>query len=178
MGKNIKKIQDMLSGDYKSKIQVGASSVGRSHMDSRREGETWTDLEGKSWQKKNGIISSVRSLPNVGLFNKRCNECGRDCSKVHKKQPHHDTWKRFERCFYCQINYETLLKSKSIGENGNKWQFWIKLQMLKRWETIDQEIQHLVFENSDVKVNDKALMNALANENIRQSREDIKKSSQ
>ena len=50
--------------------------------------------------------------------------------------------------------------------------------MLKRWETIDQEVQHLVFENSDVKVNDKALMNALANENVRQAREDVKKSSQ
>ena len=99
------------------------------------------------------------------------------CSPVHKKQPHHDTWKRFERCFYCQIDYETLLKSKTIGKNGNKWQFWVKLQMLKRWETIDQEIQHLVFENSNNKINDKALLNALANENERQAREEVKKSS-
>ena len=35
-----------------------------------------------------------------------------------------------------------------------------------------------LLQNSDVKINDKALMNALANENVRQAREDVKKSSQ
>ena len=47
--------------------------------------------------------------------------------------------------------------------------------MLKRWEYIDQEVKHLVFENSNVKHNDKALTNALANENQRQAREAAKK---
>ena len=47
--------------------------------------------------------------------------------------------------------------------------------MLQRWDTIDQEVKHLVFENSEVKVNDKALTNALANENQRQAREAVKK---
>ena len=177
MGKNIKKIQSMLSGDYKANVQVGVGSVGTSHMDNRAEGERWTDLEGKEWEKKNGIIKSVTKTPDVGIFSKVCKDCGRNCSRLIKSQPHYDTWKRFERCFYCQIDYETLLKSKTIGENGNKWQFWVKLQMIKRWDYIDQEIQHLVFENSGNKVNDKALMNALANENERQAREEVKKSS-
>tara|TARA_X000001382_G_scaffold10684_2_gene7304 strand:+ start:322 stop:864 length:543 start_codon:yes stop_codon:yes gene_type:complete len=172
---NLSKVRDMLAGNNNSKIIVGGSSVGTSHMDGRQEGERWTDLEGKEWEKKNGIIKNVRRMPDVGIFSKKCKDCGRDCSRVHKKQPHFDTWKRFERCFYCQINYETLLKSKSIGENGNKWQFWVKLQMLQRWDAIDQEVQHLVFENSNVKHNDKALTNALANENQRQAREAVKK---
>ena len=47
--------------------------------------------------------------------------------------------------------------------------------MLQRWDAIDQEVQHLVFENSNVKHNDKALTNALANENQRQAREAVKK---
>ena len=177
MGKNIKKIQSMLTGDYKANVQVGVGSVGTSHMDNRKEGERWTDLEGKEWEKKNGIIKSVTKTPDVGIFSKVCKTCGRNCSRLIKTQPHFDTWKRFERCFYCQIDYETLLKSKTIGKNGNKWQFWVKLQMLKRWETIDQEIQHLVFENSNNKINDKALLNALANESERQAREEVKKSS-
>ena len=176
MGKNIKKIQDMLTGEYQENIQVGYGD--QDVLKHRKVGDKWTDSEGVEWEQKNGFYTKVNKLPNVGIFSKKCKDCGRDCSKVHKKQPHFDTWKRFERCFYCQINYETLLKSKSIGENGNKWQFWIKLQMLKRWDTIDEEIQHLVFHNSEVKVNDKALMNALANENVRQAREDVKKSSQ
>ena len=175
MGKNLRKVQEMLRGSGTGKIQVGAGSVGTSLMDNRAEGERWSDLEGKEWEKVDGVIRSVSKMPNVGIFSKKCKDCGRDCSSVHKKQPHHDTWKRFERCFYCQINYETLLKSKTIGENGNKWQFWIKLQMLQRWDTIDQEVKHLVFENSEVKVNDKALTNALANENQRQAREAVKK---
>ena len=175
MGKNIRKIQSMLRGEGTGKIQVGAGSVGTSLMDNRVEGERWTDLEGKEWEKKNGIIKSVSKTPDVGIFSKVCKDCGRNCSRLIKKQPHYDTWKRFERCFYCQINYEADLKNSKIGENGNKWHFWVKLQMLKRWDYIDQEVKHLVFENSDVKVNDKAFLNALANENERQAREQVKK---
>jgi hypothetical protein len=175
MGKNVKKIQDMLTGNYGGKIQVGYGDQESKH---RQIGDKWIDSDGIEWEQKNGFYTKVNKLPSVGIFSKKCKDCGRDCSRVHKKQPHHDTWKRFERCFYCQIDYEVLLKSKKIGENGNKWHFWVKLQMLKRWDTIDEEIQHLVFQNSDVKVNDKALMNALANENVRKAREDVKKSSQ
>ena len=175
MSKNLRKVQQMLSGDNTRKIQVGAGSVGTSLMDNRAEGERWTDLEGKEWEKKNGIIKSVSKMPDVGIFSKKCKDCGRDCSRIHKKQPHFDTWKRFERCFYCQMNFEVLLKSKRIGENNNKWFFWLKLQMLQRWSSIDQEIKHLVIQNSEVKHNDKALTNALANENQRQAREAVKK---
>ena len=175
MGKNVKKIQDMHTGNYDKRIQVGDGDQESKH---RSSCDKWTDSDGVEWEQKNGFYTKVNKLPSVGIFSKKCKDCGRDCSPVHKKQPHYDTWKRFEICFYCQINYEVLLKSKKIGKNNNKWNFWMKLQMLKRWDTIDEEIQHIVFENSEVKVNDKALMNALANENIRQSREDVKKSSQ
>ena len=174
MGKNVKKIQDMLTGNYDKRIQVGYGDQESKH---RSIGDKWTDSDGVEWEQKNGFYTKVNKLPSVGIFSKKCKDCGRDCSPVHKKQPHHDTWKRFERCFYCQINYEVLLKSKKIGKNNNKWNFWMKIQILKRWDTIDEEIQHIVFENSEVKVNDKALMNALANENERQAREEVKKSS-
>tara|TARA_B100000902_G_scaffold138748_1_gene136893 strand:- start:63 stop:590 length:528 start_codon:yes stop_codon:yes gene_type:complete len=175
MGKNIKKIQDMLTGDYQSKIQVGYGDQSSKH---HAVGDKWTDSDGVEWEQKNGFYTKVNKLPAVGIFSKNCKECGKNCSKTNGDIRHFDTWKRMERCFHCQINFESDLKAMKIGENGNKWIFWVKLQMLKRWETIDQEVQHLVFENSDVKVNDKALMNALANENVRQAREDVKKSSQ
>ena len=171
MGKNVKKIQDMLTGNYGGNIQVG---YGDQESTLRQDGDRWFDSDGKEWEKKNGIIQNVTKLPAVGLFSKQCKDCGKNCSKTNGDIRHFDTWKRMERCFHCQINFEVDLKSKKIGKNNNKHYFWVKLQMLQRWDAIDQEIQHLVFENSDVKVNDKALMNALANENQRETRERIK----
>tara|TARA_R100001509_G_C4741371_1_gene173299 strand:- start:46 stop:576 length:531 start_codon:yes stop_codon:yes gene_type:complete len=176
MGKNIRKIQDMLSGDYKSNIQVGYGDQEAKQM--RQEGDVWEDSDGVQWVQKNGFISKVSSLPAVGIFDKQCKDCDKNCSMTNGDIRHYDTWKRMGRCFHCQLNYELDLKNMKIGENGNKWDFWVKLQMLQRWDSIDKEIEQLVIENSEVKVNDKALMNALANENERQAREQVKKSSQ
>ena len=106
MSKNLRKVQQMLSGDNTRKIQVGAGSVGTSLMDNRAEGEKWTDLEGKEWEKKNGIIKSVSKMPDVGIFSKVCKDCGKNCSRMQADKRHFDTWKRMERCFHCQINYE------------------------------------------------------------------------
>ena len=175
MGKNVKKIQDMLTGNYGGKIQVGYGDQESKH---RQVGDRWTDSDGVEWEQKNGFYTKVSSMPAVGMFSKQCKDCKKNCSMTNGDVRHYDTWKRTERCFHCQINFEVDLKSKKIGKNGNKWQFWVKLQMLQRWDAIDKEIEQLVFENSDVKVNDKALMNALANENERKAREDVKKSSQ
>jgi len=171
MGKNIQKIQDMLSGNHK-KIQVG---YGDQEVKHRQVGDRWTDSEGIEWEQKDGFYTKVRTMPDVGIFSKVCKDCGKNCSRMQADKRHFDTWKRMERCFHCQLNYEVDLKNSKIGENGNKWYFWVKLQMLQRWDAIDQEVQHLVFENSNVKHNDKALTNALANENQRQAREAAKK---
>ena len=171
MGKNLQRVQDMLDGNYQSKIQVGYSKT----EEKRKIGDRWVDSDGKEWEQKDGYISSVSKSPPVGIFSKVCKDCGKNCSRMQADKRHFETWKRMERCFHCQINYEMDLKNMKIGENGNKWYFWVKLQMLQRWDAIDQEVQHLVFENSDVKHNDKALVNALANENQRQAREAAKK---
>ena len=175
MGKNINKVQEMLKGNFKKNIQVGYGDQ-QNRMSNRKEGERWTDLEGKEWEKKNGVIQSVRALPDVGIFSKQCKKCNKNCSRLGKDKRDFDTWKRTERCFHCQLNWEVDLKQQKIGKNGNKWQFWVKLQMLQRWDAIDAEVQHLVFHNSGVKHNDKALLNALANENERQAREKVRKS--
>ncbi len=77
--------------------------------------------------------------------------------------------------FTCQIDFEVYLKSRRIGENGNKWQFWLKLQMLQRWQAIDNEMEDMILHNSEVKYNDKELLNSLANYNQEMTRESIKK---
>ena len=118
--KNLQKVQDMVDGNYKNKIQVGYS-----------------------WDEK----------------------C-KDCKKLILKKRDRATYNRMDRCFYCQLDFEVMLKSKKIGHKGSKWDFWVKLQELKRWETIDKEIDQLVIENSEVKWNDKKFLNALANDNV------------
>ena len=41
-----------------------------------------------------------------------------------------------------------------------------RYQELKRWESIDKEIETFILENSEVKWNDKKFLNALANDNV------------
>ena len=168
MGKNVKKIQNMLLGNNESTIQVGYGDQESKH---RSVGDEWTDSEGYKWIQRDGYKEKERSLPNVGIFTKQCKDCKKNC--VHKRDT--DTFKRMDRCFACQINFEVLLKSKTIGENGNKWQFWVKLQMLQRWSAIDNEVEDMIRHNSEVQFNDHKLTNTLANYNQELTRESIRK---
>ena len=172
---NLSKVRDMLMGTHKANTQVGYGD--QESRPNRQIGDKWTDLEGVQWEQKDGFYTKVKNTPDVGIFSKVCKDCGKNCSRMQADKRHFDTWKRMERCFHCQINYEEDLKASTIGEKGNKWYFWVKLQMLQRWDAIDQEVQHLVFENSDNKFNDKSVANALANEEVRKTRQAIKTNS-
>ena len=55
-----------------------------------------------------------------------------------------------DRCYHCQLNFEVDLQSKKIGENGNKWQFWVKLEQLKRWIDMDKEALDTISLLSDI----------------------------
>ena len=70
------------------------------------------------------------------------------------------------RCYYCQIDFESELKGIKIGNRGNKWYFWVKLQKLKAWDSIDREIEQYVDERHKLNQKnpfDKTVANALAN---------------
>ena len=51
MGKNLQKVQDMLDGNYKNKIQVGYSS----QDEHRKVGDKWVDSDGNHWEQKKGL---------------------------------------------------------------------------------------------------------------------------
>ena len=55
MSKNLQRVQDMLDGNYQSKIQVGYSKTEKQ----RKIGDRWTDSDGKEWEQRDGYISSV-----------------------------------------------------------------------------------------------------------------------
>ena len=73
------------------------------------------------------------------------------------------------RCYYCQIDFEEDLKCIKIGKKGNKWQFWVKLQELKRWDAVDREVEQFVmnrYEENKINPFDKSVVNAMANANV------------
>ena len=169
MSKNIKKIQNMLLGKDERKIQVG---VGDQEIEpTRKVGDKWTDSDGDRWEQKDGFKVKLGKLPGVGLFRHQCKSCEKNCVQ----QRDIDTFKRMGRCFHCQINFEVDLKTMRIGENSNKWHFWVKLQALQRWDAIDKEYEEMMLHNLDVKHNDKSLLNAIANFNQEETRNKINK---
>ena len=147
MGKNIQKIQDMLSGNHK-KIQVG---YGDQEVKHRQVGDRWTDSEGIEWEQKDGYIASVSKTPSVGIFSKVCKDCGANCSTNNDVKIHNEVWKKFERCYYCQIDFEAKLKGMTIGEKSNKWEFWTRLQDLQRWIGGRKELEQWIDEQDKIK---------------------------
>tara|TARA_B100000287_G_scaffold186043_1_gene175920 strand:- start:265 stop:831 length:567 start_codon:yes stop_codon:yes gene_type:complete len=167
--KNLQKVQSYLDGDYKRKIQVGDASVGNvDSNDGHKVGDKWTDSDGYEWVQHNGYREKLRTLPNVGLFSKVCKDCESPCTKSYDV----DTYKRMSRCYNCQVKFELdlqYLPENRIGENGNKWQFWVKLQALMKWETIDKEVEAYMeqkFEEDKKLYKDESVANAIANANI------------
>ena len=164
VSKNLQKVQDMLDGNFKHKIQSGYSTT----EEHRKVGDKWEDSDGVQWEQMNGYRSKIKTTPNVGLFSKVCKDCETPCLKKFDK----DTHDRMGRCYNCQVHFEEELKwnkKNRIGKNGNKWQFWVKLQQLKRWDAIDEEIEQFMmnkFEENKNNPFDKSVVNAMANANV------------
>ena len=163
--KNLQKIQSMVDGTFeRHKIQV--SMNGKDIHANRKVGERYFDHDGKEWEYRgDNYRISVSKLPSVGLFSKKCKDCKKPCTKKFDV----DTYNRLDRCYHCQMKFELDLQFIRIGENGNKWQFWVKLQELRRWDSIDKEVKQLVFDNHEQnKKNpfDMSVANAIANDNV------------
>ena len=96
--KNLQKVQDMLDGNYKNKIQVGYSS----QDEHRKVGDKWVDSEGYEWEQHNGYKVKNSSMPAKGMFDKVCKDCYSPCTKSFDK----DTHIRMGRCYKCQVHFE------------------------------------------------------------------------
>jgi hypothetical protein len=81
------------------------------HTPERKEGETWTDSEGKQWIKKEGTIRKINKLDNARtpLF----------CPKCERTMNHRlDTkfWRIRGQCFQCQVKEETKIRAQGPGD--------------------------------------------------------------
>ena len=161
---NLRKIQDVLDDKHDGKIQSGYTPESVEH----KVGDEWTDSDGIKWKQKDGYRVKVSNMGDIGIFSKQCKDCDKPCTKSFDI----DTYNRMDRCYNCQVKFEEDLKwekKNRIGKNGNKWQFWVKLQQIKRWDAIDEEIEQFMmnrFEENKVNPFDKSVVNAMANANI------------
>ena len=154
--KNISKIQDMVDGNFKGKIQSGYETA----EVTRKVGEKWTDSDGYKWEQKEGFKVKKGNSPAVGMFSKRCKDCEKPCVKKIDKE----TYNRMDRCMYCQIDFEAKLRTWPI-----KYWAWRKLQALQRWTALDKEALAYLDEKeklTEKKTLDKSVANALANAEI------------
>ena len=146
---NIEKIQKMVKGIYNRPIQKGYEGK---TIQQRKEGEEWTDARGRSWKIEDGKRKQITKIPPRGFD--KCN----DCEKLILKTLDQDTYNRMQRCYHCQLYFETELKREG------KWEDWVKEMETKRWEAVlaEYESEMKLDENSKGAF-DKTVANAIAN---------------
>ena len=167
MSKNLQKVQDMLDGNYKNKIQSGY--IGEKEVE-RNIGDKWTDSDGIEWEQKNGYRMKVSKLPNVGIFKGTCKTCDKGILKPWDKDVH----KADGRCYHCQLNYELDLKFDAPV----RLFAYRRLKDFQNMKSIEKDMEQWVYEKQELlKDNpfDKTIANAMANEEVEMS---IKKNTQ
>ena len=162
MGKNLQKVQDMLDGNHKNKIQVG----GYSKSDEKREvGDKWTDSDGNEWEQKDGYRTKNTSNIKHHSWDEKCS----GCKKLILKKWDKDTYKADGRCYHCQLNYELDLKfDKPI-----RWFAYRRLKDLKNMDALLDDMEKYIFEKHEFEKNEKifdmSVANAMANSNVEMS---------
>ena len=161
MGKNTQKVQDMLDGNHKRKLQVGMHTPEDVHSN-RKVGDKWTDSDGVEWEQKQGYRSKVSKLAAKGLGDTCSME---DCKKLIIKKLDKDVFKADGRCYHCQLNYELDLQfDKPI-----RWFAYRRLKDFKNMIAIEKEMEQWVDEFEKIRKEnpfDEKLANALSNANI------------
>ena len=154
ISKNLQRVQDMLDGNYKNKIQSGYEAE---RID-RKVGDIWTDADGIKWEQKNGYRMKLTKTANVGIFKAHCKDCNTGILKPWDK----DTHKADGRCYHCQLNYELDLKfDKPI-----RWFAYRRLKDLNNMDAIEKDMEQWVEDITRQRKRnpfDETVGNALAN---------------
>jgi len=170
MSKNLAKVQDMLDGNYKNKIQVG---VGDQEVEKVRQiGDKWTDSDGTPWEQRDGYQVKGRLATSEVTHQSWDNKCS-SCKKLIVKAWDKDTHKADGRCYYCQLDYEVDLKSKYI-----KWFAYRRLKDFKNMASLEKDMEQWISEMERERNKnpfDMKVANAIANGEVEMS---IKKNTQ
>ena len=186
--KNLSKVQDMLDGNHNRKLQVG---YGSTPEPTRKVGDIWEDSEGYKWEQKEGFKVKKSSLPARGIAD-TCPDCESYVIKPWDK----DSYKHNGRCYYCQIDFEAQYSRHLVTGEDRFEDFrngkldWSKFSNEEKQKFLDENLdEHTKYqierienymkgfkeeekiwkkeiEESNDKVFDKSVANALANNNI------------
>ena len=151
---NIEKIKKLQKGIHNRKVQIGYEGK---TISQRKEGEEWTDARGRSWKMEDGKRKQITKVPPRGF-----DKC-KDCEKLILKTIDQQTYDRFQKCKYCQIDFEMKLRKEG------KWNDWVKKQEEKRWEAVlaEYNAEMEIKESSETLKFDKKVANAVAKESHR-----------
>jgi hypothetical protein len=139
--KDVQRLRNLVKGKHADKSQV---SVGFSKGQElyHTEGDTWTEGD-KTWTIKDGIKQNVTKLDaakeaiNLPIF------CP-SCKKIMK--PHLDKkwFSMYKRCFNCQIDFETSLRTQGLWEEYQTFLHNSDVEgLIKEFELwINEEIEH------------------------------------
>ena len=150
MGKNIEKVKKLIAG-VGGKRTPGIGYTPKT-IQMRKEGEIWTEPSGRKFTKVDGKRQQITKIPPKGF-----DKCD-DCEKLILKTIDQQTYNRFKKCKYCQIDFEMKLKKE------DKWEDWVKNLETKRWEAVlaEYEAENIVMEESDGAF-DETVANAIGN---------------
>ena len=152
ISKNLQKVQDMVDGNSTGKIQVGMHIPDNVHAN-RKVGDIWTDSEGDQWEQMEGYRSKVSKMPNRGIAD-QCSDCDAYIIKSWDKA----VFRQNNRCYYCQIDFEAVLKSTG------KYDDWAKNKMEKWVKDFEKDNKQLIEEIKNLENPfDMSVANALAN---------------
>ena len=141
MGKNIEKVKTLIAG-VGGKRTLGVGYTGKTiHM--RKEGEIWEESNGRKFTKVDGKRKQITKVPPK-VFDK-CD----DCEKLIHKTIDQQTYNRFKKCKYCQIDFEMKLKREDKRSGTTKWKDWVKEQEEKRREAVLAEYESEMDEIDD-----------------------------
>ena len=143
MGKNTQKVQDMLDGNHKRKLQVGMHTPEDVHSN-RKVGDKWTDSDGVEWEQKQGYRSKVSKLAAKGLGD----NCP-DCKSLIVKKWDKDSYKWNGRCYYCQIDFEAgITKTRKLeGSKEDILNQFVGKKGAKKWKALSEKEKQSVLDS-------------------------------
>ena len=161
--KNLAKVQDMLDGNFKTKIQVGASSVGGGEP-IRKLGDKWVDSDGIPWEQRDGYKVKGRLATSDRTHQSWDRKCS-SCETLILKPWDKDTYKADKRCYHCQLNYELDLKF----DKPLRWWAYRRLKDFQNMESIQKDMEQWIDELEKRRQEnpfDLKVANAMANSNV------------
>lgn len=114
---DVQRLRNLMTGNSNERTVSGVGY--EKQQEEYNEGDEWIDAEGRKWTIKNGIKQNItkfdeaKKTVTLPLFCPCCNQ-------IMKHKNDKLFYIQYNRCFNCQIDFETELKIKGLWEEWQK----------------------------------------------------------